>query len=285
MNKKKLPRRPIAGSRVPTSAPRRIAGRSARSEDAEQSRTEDETETSELDEDEAATAQRFRLPGVPLDKVKERFGGSSRNEAETAADGPDATEGVEPHGVLGRRGTTKVLGALAGLLTLVIIAMLAWTGWQAWNDDDGPEHVMAFDREYAVKEKPVRIPVSGWNAANNAASKAITEIFTFDWKNYDENVQDARALITEKFEKEYSKTATATREKFLASKADYEVTVVGQSVVEATPDEVATLIFLNQFVYKGEGDQRTGPEIYQARMLVRMVRTDRGWLVDELRTD
>lgn len=264
MDEKKLPRRPVAGSRVPTTAPRRIAGRSARPEEREASAEEAPiTESGEAAESTDAGA----------------------GEGDPELSEPDATEVAGQRGVLGRRTTTTVLVALAGLLALVIIAMLTWTGWQGSRGDEGSEHVMAFDREYAVKEKPVRIPVADWNAANNAAEKAITEIFTFDWKDYDENVEDARALITDKFEKEYSKTAKATREKFVASKADYEVTVVGRSVVEATPDEVATLIFLNQFVYKGEGDERTGPEVYQARMLVRMVRTDRGWLVDELRTD
>lgn len=178
-----------------------------------------------------------------------------------------------------------MLTAVAALLTLAIVAGLA-TSWVASREDDaGSAEVLAFDKPYKVSDEPVKVPVTDWNSANTAAEKAITEIFTFDWKDYDKNVEAAKGLITDRFAKEYSRTAKATREKFVASKADYDVTVVGRSVVEATKDEVATLIFLNQFVYKGEGKQRTGPEVYQARMLVRMVRTDNGWLVDELRTD
>ena len=74
----------------------------------------------------------------------------------------------------------------------------------------------------------VTIPMGDWNAANSAAEKAVTEIFTFDWKDYDKNVEAAKGLITDRFAKEYSRTAKATREKFVASKADYDVTVVGR---------------------------------------------------------
>ncbi len=189
----------------------------------------------------------------------------------------------EQRGLLSNRGTTKVLAVVLAVLLLVGVAELVT--WQVADDDGGSgddAKVLAFDDTYVVRDSPVSVPMADWRDATDAAIKSVTEILNVSWKDYDKNLDDAAAFITDGFAKEYSATAKDTRARFLETKAEYDFAVVGSSVVEARPDEVASLLFLNQFVYKGEGKQRTGPEIYPVRVMVRMVRTDDGWKIDEL---
>ena len=59
--------------------------------------------------------------------------------------------------------------------------------------------------------------------------------------------------------------------------------MVGQSVVQASPEQVQTLLFLNQYVEKVEnGEPRT--DYAQYRALVTLVNTDQGWLVSDIET-
>ena len=58
--------------------------------------------------------------------------------------------------------------------------------------------------------------------------------------------------------------------------------VAGQSVVAASEEKVTTLLFLNQYVFKGAGKDRTGPEVYQVRVVVTAVPDGDEWLVDDL---
>ena len=56
--------------------------------------------------------------------------------------------------------------------------------------------------------------------------------------------------------------------------------VASAGVVRAAPDQVQALLFLDQRVSAGNG-----PPSYNARSaLLTMVRTDRGWLVDNVQT-
>ena len=59
--------------------------------------------------------------------------------------------------------------------------------------------------------------------------------------------------------------------------------MVGQSVVQASPEQVQALLFLNQYVEKIEdGEPRTSYAQYRA--LVTVVHTDHGWLVSDIET-
>ncbi|KQZ70065.1 hypothetical protein ASD66_10325 [Nocardioides sp. Root151] len=187
-------------------------------------------------------------------------------------------------GVLSSRGTTKVLaGVLAVLLLVGLGEVVTWAVARGDSGDSGSSAaVLDFGEPYTVTKEPVKVPMADWRDATDSAVKSVTEILNVSWKDYDQNLDDASKYITDRFAKEYAATTKDTRDLFLKSKAEYDFAVVGASVVEAQPDEVASLLFLNQFVYKGEGKQRTGPEIYPVRVMVRMVRTDSGWKIDEL---
>lgn len=207
---------------------------------------------------------------------------SSTVSVTSRTSGPTKVAADRKPGALSSVATTKVL--LSVLVALLVIGV-AEAGVWAFSRAGGEgkvQHALSFDEDYVVSDSPVTVPMADWRDASDAAIKGVTEILNVSWKDYDQNLADARKLITDRFEKEYSNTAKDSRALFLKNKAEYDFAVVGSSVVEATPDEVATLLFLNQFVYKGEGKDRTGPEIYPVRVMVRMVRTDGGWLIDEL---
>ncbi|MDT0201429.1 hypothetical protein [Nocardioides sp. AE5] len=256
MNEKQTPRR-VAGSRNPVSAPRRIAGRRERSGTPEAAPVEETAPTEE------STAYVEEAPATP--------------------EAAPATTESRP-GLLGRGSTTRVLAVLLSVLAVANLVMLGLAAWHHWGSDDSSAtgQVISFDDPYEVREVPVQLTVAEWNAANKAAQDAVTEMFTFTWQDYDENVAAARDLITEGFRAEYDQTTRATRERVMSAKAEYAVEVVGRSVIEARGDEVATLLFINQTVTKGAGEEKSAPEQYQSRVRVKMVRTDDGWLLDEL---
>ena len=59
--------------------------------------------------------------------------------------------------------------------------------------------------------------------------------------------------------------------------------VVAQSVVRANDAELEALLFLNQYVFRGEGENAKSTYT-PYRALVTMVHTDEGWLVDGVDT-
>jgi Mce-associated membrane protein len=175
-----------------------------------------------------------------------------------------------------------VLSAVLAVLALVLGALVFLlvrdpSGAGAWRVQAGEEFVAP-----AVDDHPVTVDSIEWRNATEAATRAVTDILTVDWKTYDEHLEAAKERMTPTFAEDYEVTAGDTRDKFIQSKADYDFAVVGQSVVSATDEELTALLFLNQYVYKGEGKGRVGPDVYQVRVVVTAVRDGDEWLVDEL---
>ena len=113
-----------------------------------------------------------------------------------------------------------------------------------------------------------------------AAAKAAETIVGTSYLDYDKQVDEAAALMTDAFAKEYRQTAEDARPDVVDAKADIQARVVAQGVVHATRTEVQALVFLNQYVSKDGGDTTYTPY----RALVTVVHTDRGWLVSDLDT-
>lgn len=245
MAQNRRPRQPV--SRTPASAPRRVAGRTPRP-------TED-----------APTEKRAAK------KAPDERGPAKDAPAKRA---PEKKTRIEPSGpgLLARGGTTKVLAGLLGLLLVVGLAELAYLF--VFTGEDEAE---------ASADEPVKIQMSEWRTASEKSAKSVTEVLNVSWKNYDQNLEDARKLMTDEFADEYAATTKDSRKRFIQTKADYDFAVVGRSVVRASRDEVTSLLFLNQFVYKGEGKQRTGPEIYQVRVEVTAERSGDRWLISDLK--
>lgn len=227
----------------------------------------------------APEAATVREPAAPEATAREHAApevtGRAKDEANgEATAGPiDAGTEAETSGsVLSRTGTTKVLAGFLALLLVVGLAELAYLFVFTGEDDAA-----------ASPDEPVKIQMSEWRTASEKSAKSVTEILNVSWKNYDQNLEDARALMTQGFAEEYTATTKDSKQRFLETKAEYDFAVVGQSVVRASRDEVTSLLFLNQFVYKGQGKERTGPEIYQVRVEVTAERSGDEWLISDLK--
>jgi Mce-associated membrane protein len=251
----KTPKKPVVGSRTPASA-RRVAGRGSGQQ--------------------KPPAQAPTPPSTPP-PARDVLDGATPPAAV-----PPEPSARDRSGVLHRSRTTVVLAVLLSLLVLGGVAELVYL----LDEPDGDAATTyAFDAEepYRVPDSPISVPLVDWRNANEEAAKAVQQILTVNWKDYDQHLEDVASLMTDRFADEYTATATDTRERFVAAQADYEFAVVGSSVVHAAPDRVTSLLFLNQFVHKGEGEKRVGPEIYQVRVVVTTTRADDGkWLVRDL---
>lgn len=120
-------------------------------------------------------------------------------------------------------------------------------------------------------------------AAVEAAARSTEEILSTGYEDYDEQVDQATAKMTDTFAEQYRQTSAGIRDKFIAAKTRLQVKAVAQGVVQASPAQVQALLFLDQYVEKTEnGQPRT--DYRQYRALVTVVHTDQGWLVSNIET-
>jgi hypothetical protein len=269
----KTPRRPVVGSRTPGQRPRRVAGQSSRSIEP--------VGTPEVDEQPTVAAPPpveqppvEQPPAVELPPVQISPGGPAR---------PPATA-APAEGVLSAPRTTLVLGAVLAVLAVVIGVLT----WQVLDDDEPAAsdawHFQGADEPFDPPAHPMSVDYVEWRNASDASTNAVLDILTVDWKTYDEHLTSVtEKRMTESFATEYTPTAEDSKAKFVESKAHYEFEVVGQSVISASTTRVTSLLFLNQYVYKGEGEDRVGPDVYQVRVIVEAVPEGDEWLVDELK--
>jgi hypothetical protein len=197
---------------------------------------------------------------------------------------PKTAKPARSGGVLTSQTTTWVLVGVLSVLVLVGGVL----SWNRWLDDDSavgvdPSDCYDAEEDFEIPGHPVTVPDLDWRAARETSTQSVVKILTANWKTYDKHVEDAQKLMTREWaQEEYLNTARDTRQNFLKNKADYKFAVVGESVVCASTDEITSLLFLNQYVYKGTGDNRVGPDIYQVRVIVTAVREGERWLVDRL---
>jgi Mce-associated membrane protein len=120
-------------------------------------------------------------------------------------------------------------------------------------------------------------------AAVETAARSTVEILSTSYDDYDNQVEDATSKMTDSFAQEYRETAAGIRDRFIEQKTKLQFEAVGQSVVQASPEQVQALLFLNQYVEKVvDGQPRT--DYAQYRALVTVVHTDHGWLVSNIET-
>lgn len=163
--------------------------------------------------------------------------------------------------------------ALTAVLSAGVVGLAAVVGLEA-------SYLWGSSSPTPSASRPV---VTGDIAAQAAVDVAATDaaaIFSTTWRRYDAHVADATALMTPEMARRYRSTAAPVRRRLVANRIVTSTRVAASGVVRATSDEVLALLFL---------DQRTtshgGPPAYAARRaLVTLVRTDRGWLVDNVQT-
>ncbi|WP_436700931.1 hypothetical protein, partial [Nocardioides sp. BYT-33-1] len=206
---------------------------------------------------------------------------ASDPSADPPADPPAARE----PGLLARPRTTRVLIAVLALVTLALVAEFALLLVDRLGDDDEPSERVSDTTGLSVPDgRPVVVPALQWRDGVEAAAKAAQELVSVDYSKYDEEVARAVELTTDRYEQDYLKTIGDVKEQGIAQELKVQASVVAQGVVRANRTRLEALVFLNQVVErKRDGEKETVVTPY--RVLVTMVNTDHGWLVDRLDTD
>ena len=260
------PRRP-ASSRTPVSRPRRVAGQgSTPAETSSEGEAPPVDLTNAPAEPPPADLTQAPAEPPPVEPVE-----TTAAEAPTE---PSAEPPAEKPGLAAlfdsRRATSILLGVVA-VLALVAGGLFAFDALR--DDDDGGGGAKP-------STQPVVIGSDDATEGVEAAAKAAETILTRSYQDYDQQLEDATALMTDAFAEEFRQTAGEVEEEFVAAKTDQQARVVAQGVVHATRTEVQALVFLNQYVSKDAGDTTYTPY----RVLVTVLHTDRGWLVSALDT-
>ncbi len=262
------PRKP-ASSRGQTPRPRRIAGQAG----APRPLTDDTNDPNDPNDavdvvdvvDAAAAADSLADPPAPLD--------------------PTTPTDAEP-GLLARPRTTRILIAVLALVTIALVAEFALLVVDRLGDDDKAtaRDDVATGSLVVPKGRPVVASALQWRDGVEAAAKAAQELVSVDYSKYDDEVKKAVALTTSRYEKDYLKTIGDVKDQGIAQQLKVQASVVAQGVVRANRTRLEALVFLNQVVERvRDGKKETVVTPY--RVLVTMVHTDHGWLVDRLDTD
>lgn len=279
------PRRP---SRTTTPRPRKIAGRVEPAEDD----APRPAGTKAPAEDPAPTPP---APPKPPRRPVSRAGDDGGAPDQASDKAPDKVPDRAPDKAPDRApvedggGRTSTLLALIGLLVLLLLLQCGWFVWNTTRDESVPaSSEVAVDEEDGAQipvpsGKPVVLNQLAVQEGVEAAAAAAESMFGRNWENYDDGVDSAVALMTEEFAEQYRTTTDDVREEFIRKKTEVQVRVVAQSVVRANEAELEALIFLNQYVFRGEGDNAKSTYT-PYRALLTMVHTDQGWLVDGVQT-
>ncbi len=180
----------------------------------------------------------------------------ARTEVETAG---------EPEARPARR-TTVVL--VLAMVVLVAVALLEAA--YLW----GPLE----DEPTVSSDRPVLLSRAAERSATDTAAKAAVAFSQRSYETYDEQVDDAAAMMTDDFEKQFRQTTDDARQRFIDAETQVTAEVAGQGVMTASEEQVEALIFLNQFTLrKGEESAFT-----PFRLKVTLIDTEQGWLVSDV---
>ena len=168
----------------------------------------------------------------------------------------------------GRRTTIALVAALVVLLAVGIAETI---------------YLVRDDTPTVSAQRPVVTGTLTQRAAVDAAAKSTEEILSTSYEDYDHQIDQATSKMTDTFAEQYRQTADGIKDQFIAQRTKLQFKVVAQGVVQASPEQVQALLFLNQYVEKTvDGQPKT--DIAQYRALVTVVHTDQGWLVSNIET-
>lgn len=271
------PRRP---SRTTTPKPRKIAGRDPATADAPPAAAPS-----------AAAPAGAAATTPPAPEVAPAPPTKPTPRPPRAMPPPTTTTPVADEPASARSGATFALLVVLGICVLLLVLQGLWFIVHSNRNESPRLDAGTSQTDDTSSGAPISVP-SGRPVVLNeaavqegvdAAASAASVMFARSWKTYDDGVDDAVTLMTDEFAKQYRATTDDVRKQFIARKTEVEVRVIAQSVVRANADELQALIFLNQYIVRGEGkDAKTTYTPYRA--LFTMVHTDEGWLVDNLDT-
>ena len=264
------PRR--SSSRAATPRPRKIAGgRPPADPSVEEPTFEPETEQPVAEEPPAEEPPAVEAEDTGAEHLTEEPW--PNEETDDGAAGGSALRSAK---------VTRFLLILVAILAVVLVLQSLW--WVRHSSRDEPEPAQAAEDSISVPDdRPVQPTELAWQEGVEAAAKAAEKIVSRTYQNYDQEVDEATALMTDEFAAEYRTTTDDVREEFVARKTTVEVRTVGQGVVRANDTELQALVFLNHYVIREQGQDK-GTTYTPYRALLTMVNTDAGWLVSNLET-
>lgn len=216
------------------------------------------------------TGKPKKIAGQKSDPVVEPVETPETDEPTVTDNGGDDGAGVSTSSTTGG-GRRRTIGLVAAIVVLLLVA--AAEIFYLTRDDS----------ETISAARPVVTGELTHRAAVEAAAQSTVEILSTSYEDYDEQVDEATAKMTDDFAEEYRATADGIRDRFVDQQTKLQFEAVGQSVVQASPEQVQALVFLNQYVEKVvDGEPRT--DYAQYRALVTVVHTDHGWLVSDIET-
>jgi Mce-associated membrane protein len=121
------------------------------------------------------------------------------------------------------------------------------------------------------------------SAATNAqvtAARYAERLLSYHHAHLDRDFSAAKQLLTDDFVKEYSDATEVVRDEAVEDRAVIRAETVASSVVSAEPDEVRTLLFVNQTTTTGARD--ASPSLDLNRVVLTLVEEDGRWLVSDL---
>ena len=191
-------------------------------------------------------------------------------QEETPPPPPPQPPAEEPSG-----GGSNGRGLMVGLIVAIVLLLGIGVAEVVYlTRDDDPTVSSA---------RPVVVGDATRAEAVRTAAQSTEEILSTTYEDYDEQVEQATAKMTDTFAAEYRETSDGIRDRFLDQRTRLQVKAVGQSVVQASPEQVQALLFLDQYVEKREKGRPT-TDFAQYRALVTVVHTDQGWLVSDIET-
>ena len=154
--------------------------------------------------------------------------------------------------------------SLRWLVPLAVLAVLlaAGIGFVLWD----------LDRQEAT--------VDARKIGRDTAAEYVETILSYDHTRLDADAAAATELMTAGFAEKYTETIENVRALATKNEATVEAEVVAASVVEAEPERVEALLFVNQTT---TGTQVEAPRVDLNRVVVILTRDgEQGWLVSDL---
>jgi len=112
-----------------------------------------------------------------------------------------------------------------------------------------------------------------------AVSDKVETLLSYEYSSFDDDLADAEDVMTSSFQKEYAPTVEEIRDRAVQQKRSQEAQVSAVAVIDESPDEVSTLVFVDT-ASSTEGSKRQ--RLMQNRVEVTMVKQDGTWLIDDL---
>jgi Mce-associated membrane protein len=117
------------------------------------------------------------------------------------------------------------------------------------------------------------------NAARDSlavAPAAAAAIFSYDYRTFDAGVANGRSFTTGTFAEDYAKTTAALKDTAIREQAVVSAQTSVGGVVDATPDRVEVLLYVNQY---RRNVNISGEKVDQNRVVLTLTRVDGGWKV------